>query len=475
VWGPQANDFFAAAEGGGFDAGNGTAIVSVSDAVLFCRAIRRSDIASQSHPVYSCARGGRALSMEVRKRYIGVLCAVLPWFGVGCSLYDEQRLSDTAIRTAGATSISDAAVGGRRDASSEERDAAAARDAGDAESFVDAGSPPSTPGKAGAASPPPPRTAGSSAAGSSAAGSSAAGSSAAGAGAAGFGGATTPACASGSDDKDHDGVSDCADQCPDDGNKRELGICGCGVSDQDSDAAASCTGLKNAILHRYTFGGTGRVARDAYGKADAVLLDVDLSGDGNVHLNAKAEGQYVDLPAGIISRLKDATFEAWLTWEGTAKWERVFDFGEIDASASPLPFPPLRSPGSYLFLTLAGSANNARPRAVYLSATSGSNEVAIDAKQSVKQGERTHFAVVIDTTAHQMRLFVNGVLAGETQLNAPLSEIHDMQNWLGRSQYSNDPSLHGVFYEFRIYAAALSAAQIGASFAAGSDPSFLAE
>jgi len=194
-----------------------------------------------------------------------------------------------------------------------------------------------------------------------------------------------------------------------------------------------------------------------------------------VHLNAERTGQYVNLPAGIVSRLGDATFEAWLMWEGSAKWERVFDFGEVqDSVSNPWPLPTQPGMRSYLFLSVAGSTANASPRAVFLSGMAGANEVAIDASQPVKPGEVTHFAVAIDTTAHQMRLFVNGVAAGETPLNASLSEIHDMQNWLGRSQYENDPSLHGVFYEFRIYAAALSAAQISTSFAAGTDPSFLA-
>ncbi|MGB2985823.1 MAG: hypothetical protein WBE26_08060 [Phycisphaerae bacterium] len=37
------------------------------------------------------------------------------------------------------------------------------------------------------------------------------------------------------DDSDGDGVEDCSDGCPDDPNKIEPGICGCGVPDDDSD------------------------------------------------------------------------------------------------------------------------------------------------------------------------------------------------------------------------------------------------
>jgi hypothetical protein len=54
-----------------------------------------------------------------------------------------------------------------------------------------------------------------------------------------------------------------------------------------------------------------------------------------------------------------------------------------------------------------------------------------------------------------------------------LSQISDVNNWLGRSQYSNDPELNATFDEFRIYDVALTAAQIQTSATAGPDATFL--
>ena len=51
----------------------------------------------------------------------------------------------------------------------------------------------------------------------------------------------------------------------------------------------------------------------------------------------------------------------------------------------------------------------------------------------------------------------------------PPSLINDINNWLGRSQYSQDPRFGGSYHEFRIYNAALSASDIRASFEAGPD------
>ena len=45
-------------------------------------------------------------------------------------------------------------------------------------------------------------------------------------------------------DSDKDGVVDCKDHCPQDIEKIEVGVCGCGVADtdEDSDGTMSCNG-----------------------------------------------------------------------------------------------------------------------------------------------------------------------------------------------------------------------------------------
>lgn len=48
-----------------------------------------------------------------------------------------------------------------------------------------------------------------------------------------------------------------------------------------------------------------------------------------------------------------------------------------------------------------------------------------------------------------------------------LSDIEDVDNWLGRSQYEDDPVFNGEFDEFRIYGAALTADEIERSANAG--------
>ncbi len=80
-----------------------------------------------------------------------------------------------------------------------------------------------------------------------------------------------------------------------------------------------------------------------------------------------------------------------------------------------------------------------------------------------------------------MRWLVPNALLGDCRqprasaesAGAHLADINDINNWLGRSQYDTDPAFRGSYLEFRIYEAALTAAQIELSFAEGPDPAFL--
>jgi hypothetical protein len=85
-------------------------------------------------------------------------------------------------------------------------------------------------------------------------------------------------------------------------------------------------------------------------------------------------------------------------------------------------------------------------------------------------GTRSHVALVIDDAAKTMSLYVDGMFrAGAATPGVSLSALNDVNNWLGRAQFTADPELNGTFHEMRIYSSARSAAQIQASFVAGPD------
>lgn len=261
------------------------------------------------------------------------------------------------------------------------------------------------------------------------------------------------------------------DTCPTDPNKTAPGACGCGVPEAPSATKADCQTLKSLLVHRYDFEGNGTSVKDRIGTAHGSIPTgatlSKLDGKGVILLGGGSNGAYVDLPNGLLSSLTNATLEAWVTWGGGAAWQRVFDFGDSTASS------PENNPASgksYLFLTPRSGSNVI---AAGFSLTGVAQELDVAAAGQAKQS-LTQLVVVVDDTGNKLQLYVDGVFASEQNWTSQLSSINDVNTWLGRSNYSNDPELSGVYHEFRMYNAALSAAQVAATFNAGTDPQFLA-
>ena len=101
------------------------------------------------------------------------------------------------------------------------------------------------------------------------------------------------------------------------------------------------------------------------------------------------------------------------------------------------------------------------------------NELPVKASAAVRQS-LSQVVVVADDDANKLVLYIDGTKAAEASWTDTLAAINDVNLWLGRSQYVNDPELNAVFHEFRIYEAALTAAQVTSTFHGGTDPAFLA-
>jgi hypothetical protein len=276
-------------------------------------------------------------------------------------------------------------------------------------------------------------------------------------------------------DRDGDGTPDAIDGCPDQPAKTAPGLCGCDLPDDDTSepGVASCVGLIATLVHRYTFDGSGTVVRDSLGGASGAVVNATLTGSGAVTLAGHMTDQYVDLPNGLISGLESATIEAWLTWYGGPEWQRIFDFGDDQTGVE----GSQGSGSTYLFLTPRITDDGGRlVRAAYQ--RTSYPEVQLDATRTLPSGTLTHVAVTFDGPSATFALYIDGGLENSQIVStAPmqLSAIDDINDWLGRSQYSADPQLAATIEEFRIYDAALSTAQIHTSFSAGPNPSFFPE
>jgi len=250
------------------------------------------------------------------------------------------------------------------------------------------------------------------------------------------------------------------------------GTAGVGAGASGGLPAGGTSGTR-ALVHRYAFDGTGVVATDSVGARDGVVVNTELGGDGSVVLAGGVSNQYIDLPRFIVSRLRSATFEAWITWDGgSAPWQRVFDFGEDEDLGYELGPDDLPMRGRrYVFLTARTPPTALSPEGVL---RLGYQKVPrlegqFDAPGPLPSGELTQVAVAIDEARQVVSLFVNGAIAGgEQPFTDTLGEIYDINNWLGRSNF-DDASFGGTFHEFRIYSFALDEAQIAANFQRGAD------
>ncbi|HYQ00248.1 MAG TPA: LamG domain-containing protein [Polyangiaceae bacterium] len=243
------------------------------------------------------------------------------------------------------------------------------------------------------------------------------------------------------------------------------GAGGTGGSGGSPAAGMGGNGL-GALIHRYSFDATAdgvEVIDSVQGQSGTLRGAVYGEGDGagTVVLAGKDSNQYVDLPNHLLAGLKDVTFEAWVTWAGGGPWQRIFDFGEdetgVDGSRA-------EAPRSYVFLSC-----NPRPRFAFEQPPAQSSEIVMTGAAAFPTGALTHVAVVIDETNQHAWLYVDGAEAASTRFSGTLTDVYDVNNWLGRSQYVADPGFEGSFSEFRIYGTALSAAEVAASFEAGPD------
>ncbi len=221
--------------------------------------------------------------------------------------------------------------------------------------------------------------------------------------------------------------------------------------------------LNASLLHRYSFDGEGNTAFDLRGALHGQVVGTTLGGDGTLPLAGGSTDQYLNLPNMIVSVLTDATFEAWLTWHGGNAWHRIFDFGS-NSRGEDVQGPSARS---YLFLTPATARMAPSTMRLAYSQNGVEDEEICNAESDLPLNVLVHVVAVVNAGKQTMALYQDGALLVECPLTRPLSAIDDVNNWLGRSNYSDDADLAGVYEEFRIYGSALSAEEIAESFAAG--------
>jgi O-glycosyl hydrolase len=196
----------------------------------------------------------------------------------------------------------------------------------------------------------------------------------------------------------------------------------------------------------------GTTATDATGNGrNGTLVNGPLwstSGKFSNAVDLDGTNDHVTLPTGVVNGLTDFTVSVWAYLDTISNWSRVFDFG-TGTSVNMFLTPRNGVTGAVRFAITTGGAGG---------------EQQITGSSALPTGTWTHVAVTL--SGNTGILYVNGAEVGRnsSMSRTPSSLGATTQNYIGRSQYS-DPYLDGRVDEFRIYAAALSAAGVASLYA----------
>ncbi|MBN2736585.1 MAG: family 43 glycosylhydrolase [Spirochaetales bacterium] len=153
---------------------------------------------------------------------------------------------------------------------------------------------------------------------------------------------------------------------------------------------------------------------------------------------------YSELPDGITQDVFDFTISCRINLNSADKWSRVFDFGE----------------STDVFMMLTPLAGNTGFPYFCITLTGNQGEQGLNGTAPFPIGTPQFITVTKkDSTAI---MYINGV---ETAINnnitlSPADLGDTKNNYVGRSQWEQDPILNGVVDEFYIFNRALSASEI---------------
>jgi Concanavalin A-like lectin/glucanases superfamily len=211
-----------------------------------------------------------------------------------------------------------------------------------------------------------------------------------------------------------------------------------------------------ALFLRYDFAGRGSSVRDRVGDAHGVILgggSLDCSGS----LTLDGLDDFVDMPNGLVSPHESITAMAWITWPAGTVWERVFAFGNTDRGEG-----NVGSAVTSLSLTTRSFTGEKLFGMYELNGLHGVERRALQVNDAPIQ-----VALVFDGAGRALRVYQQGELDDSSDVDLSLSQLVDVDNWLGRSHWAADAFFRGQLHEFRLYDRALSDGEIAEAFRRG--------
>jgi len=240
--------------------------------------------------------------------------------------------------------------------------------------------------------------------------------------------------------------------------------------------------LTKAPVHRYSFSnpsGTADAAviKDLTGTADGAVKGTGATFNGTRLIlpgGASATAPYVDLPNGLISGLSAAngatgtgqlSIEGWIRHTGNQNWSRFFDFG--GSTAGELDGPGGTGNGTSYLMYSAQTGGDTQTHRFELLSGGGNPQNRTSDIGSAAFNTDLHFVATWNETTGELKMYENGLELASVTSTLNFASISDVNDWLGRSQYTGDNNLAGQLDEFRIYDYVLTPSQIQGNLAAG--------
>ncbi len=166
-----------------------------------------------------------------------------------------------------------------------------------------------------------------------------------------------------------------------------------------------------------------------------------------------ANGAYLVLPGDALTELDTISVTGWVFFRSDSPWQRFFDFGQgTTASFFCTPFGGPSDSGFRARITTSGWAGEQGPT---------SPRIALD--------RWVHLAVVLDATQGTLTTYADGKRVGRAEnIQAKLEDVLSLEDksknhlFVGKSQYSADPTANVKLHDVRIYSIALTDAQVAA-------------
>jgi fibronectin type 3 domain-containing protein/regulation of enolase protein 1 (concanavalin A-like superfamily) len=231
----------------------------------------------------------------------------------------------------------------------------------------------------------------------------------------------------------------------------------------NSNEAQAITG--NPLVARLKFDdGSGTTAADSTGNGwNGTLVNTPTWTTGRIGgalSLAGASSQYVTMPSGVGASLADFTISTWVYLNSASAGARIFDFGDGDGM-----YGGTDVWGNqhwlcerYMYCTVQGGSGGR----VHFGISNSTNfgEEGVDGAAAIPTGQWVHVAVTMSGSTAS--IYVNGMLVGQNanMWFSPFRIGSTTQDFIGRSQWRNDPYLDGKVDDFRIYRGALSPADI---------------